>query len=451
MPPPPPLLLLPLLWGGSLTQNWAIQLELQGPVMVQEGLCVLVPCSVDFSVSYVYWFRRGAKINSDHLVATNKPGKKLEERTQGRFFLLGKPWSNNCTLRIRDVNKADSGTYFIALETYGYMYSYVDKAFSLEVTALTQSPDVQILGTLESGHPENLTCSVPWACVQGTPPIFSWNSAALTSLGPRTHLSSVLTVSPRPRDHGTSLTCQVFFPAVNVAVERTIQLNVSYAPQDLTISVFQGENTALKILENASSLTILEGQSLCLQCAADSKPHASLQWFRGFPTPNAAPISNTGYIELTQVGTGEEGVFTCQAQNQLGSQLALLNLSIHWKAEPGSGAEALGAVGGVVMIALLCLSVFLMFRVKKTQRKEAPGTMEGMNDTNLVLESGPWGHRHKFQRVFPSDHPASAGAGPISGEEPELHYASLNFHKLKLQEQNSTSTDYSEIKIMRSS
>ena len=73
----------------------------------------------------------------------------------------------------------------------------------------------------------NLTCSVPWACEQGTPPLFSWTSAAHTSLGPRTHLSSVLTLTPQPQDHGTNLTCQVQFPATGVTVKRTIQLNVT--------------------------------------------------------------------------------------------------------------------------------------------------------------------------------------------------------------------------------
>ena len=68
---------------------------------------------------------------------------------------------------------------------------------------------------------------MPWACERGTPPIFSWMSAALTSLGPRTHLSSVLTLTPRPQDHGTNLTCQVKFPAAGVMVERTVQLNVT--------------------------------------------------------------------------------------------------------------------------------------------------------------------------------------------------------------------------------
>lgn len=68
---------------------------------------------------------------------------------------------------------------------------------------------------------------MPWACEWGTPPTFSWTSAALTSLGPRTLLSSVLTLTPRPQDHGTRLTCQVKFPTSGVTVERTLQLNVT--------------------------------------------------------------------------------------------------------------------------------------------------------------------------------------------------------------------------------
>uniref|UniRef100_G3TVK0 Ig-like domain-containing protein n=1 Tax=Loxodonta africana TaxID=9785 RepID=G3TVK0_LOXAF len=140
------------------------------------------------------------------------------------------------------------------------------------------------------------TCTVPWACEQGTPPIFSWNSAALTSLGPRAHLSSVLTLSPRPQDHGTSLTCQVTFPAVGVTVKRTIQLNISFS---------QG--------------------------------------------------NSTGSLELS-VG----------------------------KSEPRSCSEVLGAAGGASSMALLCLCLFFIFRVK-TQRKKAARTVEGMNDTNPVL------------------------------------------------------------------
>ena len=68
---------------------------------------------------------------------------------------------------------------------------------------------------------------MPWACERVTPPIFSWTSAAPSSLGPRTPFSSVLTLTPRPQDHGTRLTCQVKLPTSGAMAERTILLNVT--------------------------------------------------------------------------------------------------------------------------------------------------------------------------------------------------------------------------------
>ncbi|KAF5917086.1 hypothetical protein HPG69_014012 [Diceros bicornis minor] len=117
--------------------------------------------------------------------------------------------------------------------------------YSLRIT-LTHTPDILIPGTPESGCPRNVTCSVPWACERDTPPIFSWTPAALTSLGPRTHLSSVLTLTPQPQEHGTNLTCQVTFPAAGVTVERTIQLNVTSAPENPAIGVCLGDDTGRK-------------------------------------------------------------------------------------------------------------------------------------------------------------------------------------------------------------
>uniref|UniRef100_A0A2K5RT57 CD33 molecule n=1 Tax=Cebus imitator TaxID=2715852 RepID=A0A2K5RT57_CEBIM len=106
---------------------------------------------------------------------------------------------------------------------------------------LAHRPNILIPGPLDPGHSKNLTCSVPWACEQGTPPIFSWMSASPTSLGPRTTHSSVLIITPRPQDHGTNLTCQVKFPGAAVTTERTIQFNVTYAPHNPTTGICLGD------------------------------------------------------------------------------------------------------------------------------------------------------------------------------------------------------------------
>ncbi|XP_052512789.1 myeloid cell surface antigen CD33-like [Budorcas taxicolor] len=223
-----PPLLPPLLWAGSLAQDPRFQLHVPRAVSVQEGLCVRVPCSFyypredwkDSDQAHGYWFREGAEVPMDAPVATNELDREVQKESQGRFHLLGDPRNKNCSLEIRDARKRDGGSYFFHVKRGTMKWSYRSEWFVLNVTG--KHP-----GALEPGRPGNLTCSVPWACERATPPIFSWTSAAPSSLGPRTPFSSVLTLTPRPQDHGTRLTCQVKLPTSGAMVERTILLNVT--------------------------------------------------------------------------------------------------------------------------------------------------------------------------------------------------------------------------------
>ncbi|XP_028385596.1 sialic acid-binding Ig-like lectin 5 [Phyllostomus discolor] len=330
------LLLLPLLWGGSVQEEPGYELGVQELVMVQEGLCIHVPCSFSYPWSsrssssklYTYWYRHGGNKDYNYPVATNNLNKQVMWETQGRF-LLADPRTNNCSLSIRDARQRDAGIYVFRVERgYDVKYTYRDKKLTLQVTELTQKPDILIVEPLKSGHPTELTCSLPGSCEGGSPLIFSWAGAALDSLNPQNLHSSVLTFTPRPQDHGTNLTCQVKRQWPLVTTERTIWLNVFYAPRTLTIGVSFTNVTVLKILQNTSSLPILEGEALQLLCVADSNPPAQLSWFRASPALNTHPISSTAILELPPMGTGEEGQFTCQAQHWLGSQNISLNLSM---------------------------------------------------------------------------------------------------------------------------
>eukprot|EP00072_Mus_musculus_P057406 XP_006540891.2 PREDICTED: sialic acid binding Ig-like lectin H isoform X3 [Mus musculus] len=255
--------LLPLLW----VLKWAsgncfilprevigtypsLTLELQS-VTVQEGLCVLVPCHlIEYPMNrwsdaaFGYWFHEGENTHPDSLVATNKPYQLVQKEMQSRFHFSG-----DCSLDIRDAQKGDNGSYFFRLEKGGKTWNFCEERISVHVTDLTHSPNISIPQTLELGRPTNVMCSVPWACERGTPPIFSWMSAALISLGPTTTLSSVLTLTPRLQDHGTNLTCQVTFPGAGVTVQKTIQLNVTWKPRPLAdvVQVAMGE-AAIKFL-----------------------------------------------------------------------------------------------------------------------------------------------------------------------------------------------------------
>ncbi|XP_011382881.1 sialic acid-binding Ig-like lectin 14 [Pteropus vampyrus] len=337
-----PLLLLPLLWGGSLQDNSRYELRVQKSVTVQEGLCVVVPCSFSYPSSawrppaelYVYWYLHGPNTRRNSLVATNDPTKAVSVETQGRFHLLGDPMTNNCSLSIRDARKSDSGNYFFRVERGYYVkYNYHNETLDLQVTVLTEKPDIRIPEGLESGRPTLLTCSLPGYCGGGSLS-FSWAGAALGSLKPQTLLtSSVLTLTPKPTDHGTDLTCQIKRQGNRVITERTVRLNVFYAPA-LTVRFSQGNCTALKTRRSHLSLLVLEGQFLCLVCEADSNPPATLSWSQDGKALSPSQPSAPGVLELPHVESADGGAFTCWAQHPLGSQNISLSLPVQRSPTP---------------------------------------------------------------------------------------------------------------------
>ncbi|VFV44540.1 Hypothetical predicted protein [Lynx pardinus] len=331
-------LLLPLLWAGSLQENPGYKLQVQKSVTVQEGLCVHVPCTVSYpgvrrspsAPVYGSWFRKTYNSRGDVLMATNNPAKGAKRKNRFSFHLAGDPGDRDCSLNITDAQKADSGKYYFQLDIGSMRHSYQSDPLTVTVKALTQTPDIRIEEPLESGSPSHLTCSVPGVCDGVTPLTLSWTGAALRPPGPdlQAYNSSEILLTPRPQDHGTNLTCHVTFPRAGVSTQSTITLNVSYAPQNLTIGISRGNCTELKYPGNGSSLPVLEGESVLLVCVADSNPPATLSWAQGSRTLSPSQPWKPGVLELPRVESGHEGEFTCRAQHARGSQHVSLRLSV---------------------------------------------------------------------------------------------------------------------------
>ncbi|XP_075809047.1 sialic acid-binding Ig-like lectin 5 isoform X2 [Microtus pennsylvanicus] len=271
------LLLLCLLWAGSLVEMAEYDLTVTpSSVTVQEGLCIYVSCQASFPTSsssaFGYWFQEKADTNKDLPVATNDPNRPVQKEAQGRFHLMGGQDPRNCSLEIRDVKRSDTQVYFYRVDDGNKV------KWSFKV-------------------PKNLL------------------SVTVTELK----------LTLRPQDHGTNITCQVTFPGVGVTVERTEQLNVTYAPQKLTIRASRGENTEPETLHSGSSLHIQEGESLRLVCAADSNPPAVLNWEQ--QTQKHVQLSNEE-LQLPRVELEDHGKYICRAQNSLGAQVASVSLII---------------------------------------------------------------------------------------------------------------------------
>ncbi|XP_057612017.1 sialic acid-binding Ig-like lectin 12 [Chionomys nivalis] len=452
-----PLWLL-LLWGmkeveGGTEAIKGYSLDVEKTVVVQEGLCIQVPCKftyrkeewTDSDPVHGYWFLEGANIEQDPPVATNNPERSALSTTLGRFSLLGEPRKKNCSLKITETRKDDAGSYFFRLERGKARFSYIKNMMTLQVTDLTNTPHILIPETLEAGRPSNLTCSAPWACGS---PTFSWTGTSVSLLSTNTTGSSVLTVTPQPQDHDTNLTCQVTLPGAGVTTRTTIRLNVSYAPKNLTVTISQGADSESITPENGSSLPIFEGQSLRLLCSTDSYPPANLSWTLDNLSLCPSKLSKPGLLELFSVHLKHEGVYTCQAQHTLGSQH--FSLSLYLQRGTTLSEVTMGAfvgAGATVLLFLLCSIFFLVLR---SCRRRPTRSAVGPSDPNALKGSVSQSPLVEPQADNSSEPLPSAAETASSATEEDIHYASLSFREMKPkspQGQQDTTTEYSEIKF----
>ncbi|XP_073914104.1 sialic acid-binding Ig-like lectin 11 isoform X2 [Castor canadensis] len=319
----------PLQPSKSPQKHPRLHIQVQEAVMIQEGLCALVPCVILYSRSvwnhsapaYGYWYWKKKNVNKqEELVATNDPDREADV-TKSPFQLVGDPRANDCSLGISEPRKENSGRYFFRLERESEKLASKSSLLNLTITGLTQLPDIHIPEPLESGRLSLLKCSMPGACKGDLSPTFSWTGASLRSLGLdlEAYTTSEIKVTPLPQDHGTYLTCRVTLPKIGVSTERTVQLNVSF-------------------LESQGNVTFLEaqkGQVLQLLCTAEGQPPVTLSWAlenrvlsRSHPTG-----SRTLGLELPGVKPGDAGHYTCRAENRLGSQDRTLDLSVQYPPE----------------------------------------------------------------------------------------------------------------------
>ncbi|KAM9114705.1 uncharacterized protein ACDP82_019359 [Pangshura tecta] len=254
------VLILALLWRGSLSQPPGFTLTVPQSVSVQEGLCVLVPCTFTYPASYdtdnpsaqLYgkWYKEPATVGQDPPVASSASSLRVSQETQGRFRLTGDPARGDCSLQISDARRTDAGRYFLSIERGLFEHTYrsnsdgAGPALTISVPGLTEEPEIQISparglpGTLLAGEPVTVTCTAPGRC-SGPPPRVTWtgpfsdtarNVSAQLANGTWAH-SSVLSFTPGLGDHGKELVCSVTYrPPRGPSTRRTVRLHVGYPP-----------------------------------------------------------------------------------------------------------------------------------------------------------------------------------------------------------------------------
>ncbi|XP_065430716.1 sialic acid-binding Ig-like lectin 10 [Chrysemys picta bellii] len=353
------VLILALLWRGSLSQKSGYSFTVPQSVSVQEGLCILIPCTFAYPASfdtnnpwaqlYGYWFKDKVNVGYDPPVASSNPRQGVSQETQGRFQLTGDLVRGNCSLQIANARWTDAGRYFLTVKKGDFKYSYRSNYYrthltlEISVPGLTEKPEIQISsargfsGTLLPGEPVTVTCTAPGRC-SGPPPQVTWTgSFSNTARDVSAQLpngtwarSSALSFTPTSTDHGKQLVCRVTFnPAWGPFTSRTIQLRVGYLPGPLSITGILTRNGRPDVWEaegDTMSLLTHEGDSLTLSCEAGSRIEATLSWAKG----NKSLSSGQGgarHLELPNLSRGDAGEYRCWAKNSYG--LASRALHVH--------------------------------------------------------------------------------------------------------------------------
>ncbi|XP_067413587.1 sialic acid-binding Ig-like lectin 16 [Emydura macquarii macquarii] len=355
-------LLLALLWRGSLAQEPGYSLTVPLSVSVQEGLCVLVPCTFTYPAwydtenpqdkLYGHWFKGSADIYWDLPMASSDPSQEVSQQTRGRFRLVGDPARGDCSLQIENARQTDTGSYFLRVERGSFKYNYCVRSGYTEpwisVLRLTEKPEIQISPvrglpeTLVAGEPVTVTCTAPGLC-SGTSPKITWTVPfsdtprdVCVSLvnGTRAH-SSELRFTPARGDDGKNLTCTVTYsPAPGPSTSRAVSLQVCYppGPPNITWTLTRNKHPVLgPVVQGAEGddlfLETQEGDSLTLICEAGSTPMATLRWAKDNESLSPGP-GGVGRLEQSNLSRGDAGEYRCWAENPYGSASRALRVHV---------------------------------------------------------------------------------------------------------------------------
>ncbi|XP_063734814.1 B-cell receptor CD22 isoform X2 [Eleginops maclovinus] len=385
-------LLLTLSLKGILAADWAVRLP-SSPISAVIGSSVVLPCSYDFpsteaegrlsaqggggggggegqqyNVSSEIWCLKDSRCITSRYVF-HSAGLFPHPSYQNRVEYLGQPGTKNCSLRISDLRKSDSGAYVFYLitshptqkmpEQKGVQLLVADS--SSAVTALA-SPSTDIT----EGVGLRLACGSPAA---GPQTRFRWYKSTSSILR---HTGQVWDISEvSPEDSG-SYYCQIE-TGDQVQNSTMLPIDVRYSPRNTAVTV-------------SPAGELQKGLPVTLTCSSDANPPVhTYTWYQGaaclpaadksFYRARQSPATPTGRgptLRSASIAAKEYGLHCCEARNRHGSQTVGVKLTDPKTIDPSESSGKRLLIIGVtvcVILALIAIVAFLLSRQKSARHQ----------------------------------------------------------------------------------
>ncbi|KAM9782778.1 sialic acid-binding Ig-like lectin 5 [Neosynchiropus ocellatus] len=307
-------------------------------ITAERGLCVTVPCSFktpqNFTPLHMHWFRcwpRKRQWVCDHSsdpIYSSDRSSAIRKGFEGRVSLLESDVSQgNCSIIINDLSPSDSGWYHLRVTNEKKAVTYGRKQ-GIYVRGLSQKPILDV-PQLKEGQLTALTCTAPGLC-SGSEPTISWRwegkgktqqltggnitaqkSACLGAV--RRQYSSALMFSASSEHHSSSITCTVVFKPGGTTEEKKT-LEVQY----------------LKSVTITGQTLVREGETLSLNCAAESFPPVLVRWTKGRMSEALANNTGKAALMITAVTKEHSGPYRCTAEQGSKRVMQEVDVKVKW-------------------------------------------------------------------------------------------------------------------------
>ncbi|KAM7125926.1 sialoadhesin isoform 1-T3 [Molossus nigricans] len=310
--------LLPLLHLAASISTVLASWGVSSPETVQgvKGSCLIIPCIFSFpdnvkvpqGITTIWYYDYSG---NRQVVHHSSEPQLVDARFQGRTQLLGNTEHRVCNLMLKDLRPQDSGNYRFRFEISD-SNRWVDvRGTTVTVTEKPNVPTIASPLELREGMEADFNCSTPYACLQ-EPVHLQWQgqdpARSVTSHHEKLDLTGIsnqetLHMALSWQDHGRTLSCQL-----SVAKHKTkgeIFLQVQYAPK------------GVEILLSPSEGNIRPGDLVTLTCQVNSSypKVSSVQWVK-----DGTPLkAQSRMLQLSHVAWDDAGVYTCRAENNVGS------------------------------------------------------------------------------------------------------------------------------------
>ncbi|XP_066461721.1 B-cell receptor CD22-like [Eleutherodactylus coqui] len=292
--------------------NIVDQVKLGSNVIAWKGSCVILPCEIisNADIHNYTWYHNSVYDDQEKnfegaIVYQSKGNLEIDNSFKDRVKHRANT-VKDCTILIRDLQSEHDGRYQIRLmgKEKGKNKDWKWMSSNMSLTVRDIAPDLKLdaASEMEENKRVTFTCSIDYSCPSNDLSL-TWlhdvNGAAIKNETHKISITTTLTFVPTWKDNKKNISC-LLYRMNEMEGNESIQLNVKYKPQNVTI------------IAKSPTISLLEGQNITLECSVESSnpPNPNIIWYK-----NGQKLDSEAYKKTVD----ESGQYHCEAQNSMGT------------------------------------------------------------------------------------------------------------------------------------